>query len=82
MGTDAPVEASIQEIGDKIDRGTCILFLGAGVHHQPPERSPFTYTEEERPRRAEMSWRIALPNVQGSPRGSPTKGSTRVGGSW
>lgn len=32
-----------------VANGTCILFLGAGVHAPPPEGSPFDYPESERP---------------------------------
>ena len=34
---------------DSVRDGRCILFLGAGVHFPPPDGSPFTYPEEERP---------------------------------
>jgi SIR2-like domain len=34
---------------DAVRKSHCILFLGAGVHFPPPEGSPFTYPEEERP---------------------------------
>jgi hypothetical protein len=47
--TEAATEAAIEEIADKVGHDTCILFLGAGVHHQPPEQSRYTYPDEDRP---------------------------------
>lgn len=44
--TDAKVMDRIAKI---VESGHCILFLGAGVHHPPPARSPYEYPEEERP---------------------------------
>ena len=38
-----------KELVAQIKKGNCILFLGAGVHAPPPEGSPYTYPEEERP---------------------------------
>jgi hypothetical protein len=49
VSTEAATEAAIEEIADKVDGGTCILFLGAGVHHQPPENSAYRYSDEDRP---------------------------------
>ena len=49
MVTEAATEAAIEEIADKVRQRTCILFLGAGVHHQPPEHSRYTYADEDRP---------------------------------
>ena len=35
---------------DLVRRGKCILFLGAGVHHPPPEgQATYTYPEADRP---------------------------------
>ena len=39
----------VEQIGDAVGRGQCILFLGAGVHAPPPEGSPFSYPAEQRP---------------------------------
>lgn len=39
----------VPAIADWIKRGKCILFLGAGVHSPPPEDSPYTYAETQRP---------------------------------
>lgn len=33
---------------ERIKAGQCILFLGAGVHAAPPEKSCYTYPEEQR----------------------------------
>jgi hypothetical protein len=42
-------EATIKLIADEVRKGHCILFLGAGVHAPPPEGSPFSYSDAERP---------------------------------
>jgi hypothetical protein len=47
--TEAATEAAIEEIADKVGHDMCILFLGAGVHHQPPEQTRYTYLDEDRP---------------------------------
>ena len=52
-GTMKPDEIEVtqaeKELVAQIKKGNCILFLGAGVHAPPPEGSPYTYPEEERP---------------------------------
>lgn len=42
-------EVPASMIADKVSRGECILFLGAGVHYPPPEASPYQYPAEQRP---------------------------------
>lgn len=39
----------IEAISEKVTRGECILFLGAGVHYPPPEGSGYEYQPEQRP---------------------------------
>jgi len=39
----------IDEVAKIISKGECILFLGAGAHHAPPETSEFVYRDCERP---------------------------------
>ncbi|UCH94685.1 MAG: SIR2 family protein [Candidatus Aminicenantes bacterium] len=39
----------MDEIVKEVSKGKCVLFLGAGVHHEPPEDSPYKYPEERRP---------------------------------
>ncbi|HKC66500.1 MAG TPA: SIR2 family protein [Pyrinomonadaceae bacterium] len=41
-------QAAIAEIAEKVSKGECILFLGAGVHYPPPEGSIYSYPEEQR----------------------------------
>lgn len=41
-------QAAIASIADKVSKGECILFLGAGVHYPPPENSPYTYPQDQR----------------------------------
>jgi SIR2-like domain len=40
---------AMADVAGAIERGQCLLFLGAGVHSPPPEDSAYTYLEEERP---------------------------------
>jgi hypothetical protein len=42
-------EVPVSIIADKVAKGQCILFLGAGVHYPPPEGTPYQYPEEQRP---------------------------------
>lgn len=42
-------QATIAAIASQISKGECILFLGAGVHHAPPEDSSYTYPDLQRP---------------------------------
>lgn len=49
MTTDADVSSVVEEIGDVVRSGQCILFLGAGVHAPPPRKSRFVYPVEQRP---------------------------------
>lgn len=46
---DSEVDDVIGEIADAVSNGRCILFLGAGVHAPPPDRSRFEYPAEQRP---------------------------------
>jgi hypothetical protein len=40
----------VHTIAEYVDKGQCILFLGAGVHCRPPQDHPrFTYPDERRP---------------------------------
>jgi hypothetical protein len=47
----AAIEASavIEDIASAVSKGECILFLGAGVHSEPPSGSGYTYPEDDRP---------------------------------
>jgi hypothetical protein len=40
---------ALKRLVNQVETGNCILFLGAGVHAPPPESSPYTYPEEQRP---------------------------------
>src|SRR5690606_21537816 len=42
-------ETALAAIAERVSKGECILFLGAGVHYPPPEGSLFTYPEQYRP---------------------------------
>jgi hypothetical protein len=42
-------EEAVNQIAESVSKGECILFLGAGVHHPPPEASPYQYPPAERP---------------------------------
>jgi hypothetical protein len=46
---DPDVDDVIEEIADDISQHRCILFLGAGVHAPPPDKSRFEYPAEQRP---------------------------------
>jgi hypothetical protein len=46
----APVPPKVlEELVDRVRKGDCILFLGAGVHAPPPEGSAYRYPEAHRP---------------------------------
>jgi SIR2-like domain len=50
----------MRRICEAVQQGQCILFLGAGVHHTPPDGSGWTYPEEARPLLGwELSERLA-----------------------
>ncbi len=42
-------ETTLKTIADKVTKGECILFLGAGAHYPPPEASGYAYPEAQRP---------------------------------
>lgn len=42
-------EVPLAAIAEKVKKGQCILFLGAGVHHPPPDGSPYEYPAGQRP---------------------------------
>lgn len=42
-------ESLLQTIAEKVSRGECILFLGAGAHYPPPIESGHEYPEAQRP---------------------------------
>jgi hypothetical protein len=42
-------ETAIGSIAERVGRGECVLFLGAGVHYGPPDGSPYSYPDLERP---------------------------------
>ncbi|MEJ7809288.1 MAG: SIR2 family protein [Gemmatimonadaceae bacterium] len=45
-----PADAQILSgIAERVRKGECILFLGAGVHSPPPAASSFVYAEADRP---------------------------------
>lgn len=39
----------LNDLVEHVRRGDCILFLGAGAHVPPPEDSPYSYPEAQRP---------------------------------
>lgn len=39
----------LDDLVKKVREGDCVLFLGAGVHAPPPEESPYSYPEVQRP---------------------------------
>ena len=43
------IGAPFRTLVESVTKGACVLFLGAGVHHEPPANSRFTYPEDERP---------------------------------
>jgi hypothetical protein len=49
MAVADPVAQTITKIAEYVAEGHCILFLGAAVHAPPPEGSPYSYPEAERP---------------------------------
>jgi hypothetical protein len=46
---DSDADDLIGKIADDISQQRCILFLGAGVHAPPPDKSRFEYPAEQRP---------------------------------
>lgn len=40
---------AMKDVATAVEKGQCLLFLGAGVHCAPPDGSPYAYPEEERP---------------------------------
>jgi hypothetical protein len=68
-------EAILATIAKKVERGECILFLGAGAHCAPPKDSPYAYPEGHRPLSTpEFSKRLAsgCGFADSSPGASPT----------
>src|SRR5215207_3277527 len=49
VAIDVDVSSVLELIADAVRRQQCILFLGAGAHAPPPEKSPFEYRPEDRP---------------------------------
>ena len=53
MATPRQIQAeddlALDQIAGHVSEGKCILFLGAGVHYPPPEGSPYSYPESDRP---------------------------------
>jgi hypothetical protein len=45
----AGAEPALQLLAKSVAEGKCILFIGAGVHHSPPQGSKYTYAESDRP---------------------------------
>ncbi len=43
------ITQAVKELVKHVEKGECILFLGAGVHAPPPEDSCYTYPVQERP---------------------------------
>jgi hypothetical protein len=43
-------DVTINTIAEKVKRGECILFLGAGVHYPPPQNSAYVYPESQQPK--------------------------------
>ena len=43
------VEPAVQLLAKSVAEGKCILFIGAGVHHCPPDNSKYSYAESDRP---------------------------------
>jgi SIR2-like domain len=46
---DSQAEQTLAVVTKIVSEGKCILFLGAGVHYPPPNGSPYSYPEKERP---------------------------------
>ena len=68
-------DITIEAIARRVEKGECILFLGAGVHCPPPEGSPYEYPEAERPPLGgELAVRLAerCNFADASPQASPT----------
>jgi hypothetical protein len=42
-------ETLLKTIADRVAKGECILFLGAGAHYPPPASAPYAYPEDQRP---------------------------------
>ena len=45
----AGTEPALQLLANSVAEGKCILFIGAGVHHSPPQGSKYSYAESDRP---------------------------------
>lgn len=43
------MQSPTDQLYDAVRRRECVLFLGAGVHYPPPEKSAFTYPPPHRP---------------------------------
>ncbi|MFQ5589214.1 MAG: SIR2 family protein [Nitrospiria bacterium] len=46
--TAADLKQTLRELLAYLERGNCVLFLGAGVHAPPPQDSPYDYPEAHR----------------------------------
>jgi hypothetical protein len=46
---EAKHKQALRQIAKNVKEGTCVLFLGAGVHAPPPDDSKYTYPAEHRP---------------------------------
>jgi SIR2-like domain len=49
MSVDLGLNPALGTIADAVQRGACILFLGAGVHAPAPTGSDFQYSDADRP---------------------------------
>jgi hypothetical protein len=68
-------DVTIEAIARRVEKGECILFLGAGVHGPPPDGSPYEYPDEQRPPLGgELALRLAerCNFADASPQASPT----------
>jgi hypothetical protein len=49
MALDLGIDAVVEMVADDVSQQRCILFLGAGAHAPPPDKSRFEYPAEQRP---------------------------------
>jgi len=60
MGNQIDLQILLNEIAEKVKKGECILFLGAGVHAPPSGTDKYEYRESDRPLTSvELSKKIA-----------------------
>lgn len=52
---DAPTKIALENLASHIKNEQCILFLGAGIHAEPPKGSDYVYPEDQRPA---LAWKL------------------------